>query len=486
MKQELVRALGPAKSRIRLGRTARGAAAGAAAGAACALALLAVTLFLPLEGRWAYAGAALAAGILAGALGNALRPVKNLEAARAADACGLQERAVTALETAEKGLERTEIREAQHRDACEHLRALDARKIPLRFSPKPLYAAAALLLLCAGTLLIPGRGDRIVGERRELAEKIAPMAARIDEAAAEEEKELSEAEKQELRKLTADLKRELDSSRDAVDALVALDKAESRLEEIRKKTAGDAMQELADAMRRAGMDGAAEAMESGNAQSLAEALSEMENGALEKAAEGTSAQAQELAEALERAAAEGTLSQAQLQAMAAMAGNNGSQGNSAMQQALSGMKASLGAQQGQNGSGSQAGSGGSGQKGAGSGAGSGTTNEEQKGGGNGQPRQTSAKGDRPPEYKEGAYEMIYDPEKAEAAFRDVTTEQNKQGEDSVQIETGPGKGRLEGDVPFREVVGEYSREAAEAAESERLTREQKQWVDDYFRRLTED
>ena len=51
-----------------------------------------MTLLVPLEGRWAYAGAALAAGILAGALGNALRPVKNLEAARAADACGLQER----------------------------------------------------------------------------------------------------------------------------------------------------------------------------------------------------------------------------------------------------------------------------------------------------------------------------------------------------------------------------------------------------------
>ena len=66
----------------------------------------------------------------------------------------------------------------------------------------------------------------------------------------------------------------------------------------------------------------------------------------------------------------------------------------------------------------------------------------------------------------------------------MVTEQNKLGEDSVQIETGPGKGRLEGNVPFREVVGEYAEAEAAAAESARLTREQKQWVDEYFRRLT--
>ena len=68
----------------------------------------------------------------------------------------------------------------------------------------------------------------------------------------------------------------------------------------------------------------------------------------------------------------------------------------------------------------------------------------------------------------------------------MATEQNKLGDDSVQIETGPGKGRLEGNVPFREVVGEYAEAEAEAAESAHLTREQKQWVDDYFRRLTDD
>ena len=122
--------------------------------------------------------------------------------------------------------------------------------------------------------------------------------------------------------------------------------------------------------------------------------------------------------------------------MAAAAQGAASQG-SPLQQALSGMKASLGGQQSSSGNG-QGGSGGQGNQGkGGGGAGTGTTNEEQQGGGNGQ-NQSGGKGSRPPEYKEGAYETIYDPEKAEAAFRDVVTEQNKLWEDSVQIVTGPG------------------------------------------------
>ena len=67
----------------------------------------------------------------------------------------------------------------------------------------------------------------------------------------------------------------------------------------------------------------------------------------------------------------------------------------------------------------------------------------------------------------------------------MTTEQNRLGEDSVQIETGPGKGTLEGSVPYGDVIGEYAEAETQAADSARLTQEQKQWVDEYFRRLTE-
>ena len=84
--EEVLKALRPVRRRLRLRRFAGGAGAGFAAGAAAALVLLAVTSFVPLENRWWIAGIIVAGGILAGAAVNALRRVRNLDAARAAAA----------------------------------------------------------------------------------------------------------------------------------------------------------------------------------------------------------------------------------------------------------------------------------------------------------------------------------------------------------------------------------------------------------------
>ena len=132
---ELIRALRPVKNRLRLGRSANGAAAGFALGCAAALILMAVSVFVPLQNRWILAAAVPTACALLFAAGNTLRPVRDTEAARAADACGLRERIVTALETAGKTPadgKTAEIKEAQQRDALEHLRALDPKRIRIR------------------------------------------------------------------------------------------------------------------------------------------------------------------------------------------------------------------------------------------------------------------------------------------------------------------------------------------------------------------
>ena len=485
---ELLKALRPVKNRIRLGRLLRGAAAGLAAGGAAALALLAVTSFVPLESRWAAAGAIAAGCVLLASAANALRPVDNREAARTADRCGLRERTVTALELAGRETPAgtaAEIEEAQQRDACEHLKALDVRKIRLKAPKRLLAAGAALLILCAGTLLIPGDGDRIAAQRKSLRDKMVQTACEIDEAEAKEESGKAESEKSELRKLAADLKRDLENSRDDVDALVALDKAKNRLEEIRRKTAGDALKDLADALRNAGMDAAAQALENGNAAEMNAALAEISADELRKAAEGLSGEAMEMTEQLAQAAEQGEMSGEAMQAMLSGTGQL-----SSLQQVLSALQAKLGAGQNassqgqQNGSGGGQGAGKNGGK-TGGGAGTGSTNEEQQGSGSGH-QASSGKGNRAPEYKEAEYETIYDPEKVDAATRDVMTEQQQLGKDSVQIETGPGKGSLEGNVPFRQVIGEYAQTEAQAAESAHLTREQKEWVDEYFRRLTDE
>ena len=568
---ELLKALGPVRSRLRLRRFVSGAGWGFAGGALAALILLAVTSFVPLANRWWIAGACVAGGTLLAAASNALRPVSPLEAARAADACGLRERAVTALELAETAARlqaphptATDRKEApnptatgrpetasvapapqagvsrpeadiillQRRDACERLQALDARQIRPAFPKRRLLAGALLLALCAATLLLPGGGDRAVAARQALETKTAAMAKAAEEAEKADEAGLTEKEKAELRKLTADLKRDLTASRDEADALVAVDKAEQHLQKLRQeqaqeKTAGDAMSAmnaLSQAMQSAGMDAAAdalaEALASGDAAAMSKALSDLSAEDLQKLSESLQAEAkalaEQLAEALARTAQQGELSEARMQALqqaanaqqsatsqsAAQSAASQSAAQSAasqsaaarqataLQQALAGMKASLGAGQSQQSasqasmSGAGAGSGNNpGQSGGGAGAGS--TNEEQKGGSGGQ-KSGGSKGTNPAEFKQTEYETIYDPEKVDVAARDVMTNQQSLGKDSVQIETGPGKGSLEGNVPVSQVVGEYAEQEVKAAESANLTREQKQWVDEYFRKLTEE
>jgi hypothetical protein len=528
---ELLKALGPVRSRLRLRRFVSGAGWGFAGGALAALILLAVTSFVPLANRWWIAGACVAGGTLLAAASNALRPVSPLEAARAADACGLRERAVTALELAEAekstpappdgaGQRLADMILLQRRDACERLQALDARQIRPAFPKRRLLAGALLLALCAATLLLPGGGDRAVAARQALETKTAAMAKAAEEAEKADEAGLTEKEKAELRKLTADLKRDLTASRDEADALVAVDKAEQHLQKLRQeqaqeKTAGDAMSAmnaLSQAMQSAGMDAAAadaiaEALASGDAAAMSKALSDLSAENLQKLSESLTGEAKALAEAMAQTAQQGELSEARMQALqqaanalqsatsqsaaqSAASQTAAARQAAALQQALAGMKASLGAGQSQQ-SASQAsmsgaGSGSGNNPGqSGGGAGTGSTNEEQKGGSGGQ-KSGGSKGTNPAEFKQTEYETIYDPEKVDVAARDVMTNQQSLGKDSVQIETGPGKGSLEGNVPVSQVVGEYAEQEVKAAESANLTREQKQWVDEYFRKLTEE
>ena len=496
--EEFLKALRPVKRRLRLRRCVHGAGTGFAAGALAALILLTVTSFVPLRNRWLIAAACLAGCTLSAGLGSALWPVDARKAAKAADACGLRERSVTALELA--GGPETEMIRFQRKDACESLQALDTKQIRPGFPRRQAILGAGLLILCAGTLLLPGGGDRAAAARQALEQKTAAMSEAADKAAEADEAGMTEKEKAELRKITEDLKRDLSASRDELDVMVALDKAEQQLEKLhagqpQEKTAGDAaeaMNELRQAMENAGMDSGAlqslpEAAASGNAEAVNAALSQLDAKQMKQLAEALAGDAKSLAEQLAQAAETGEITDNQLQAM--ISGLQSPTKAGALQQAVSGMQASLsgaGAQDGeQNGQGANGS--GQGKQGGqpGGGAGSGTTNEEQKGGGSGQ-KSSSGKGSRPPEFKQGEYETIYDPEKAETASRDVMTEQNSLGKDSVQIETGPGKGNLEGDVPFRRVVGEYAEQEAAAAEAAHLTKEQKEWVDEYFRRLTEE
>ena len=463
--KEVLKALRPVKHRIRRNRFLRGAAAGLAAGLAAAVILQAVSFFVPVPDRGLWAAAAAAAVMLLTALGNAARTVKDMTAARAADACGLKERTVTALEGGDEP-----IRQLQRQDACKALDGLDVKQIRPGSAKKTLLAALGCAVLLGTLLLIPKAQDNEAAARKALNRTLQEGRKTIEQAAEEDEERLPDEKKSELRKITADLNRELGESRDAADALVALDKAEQRLEQMRQETAGDKT------------DGSGASGEAGSGEKTgnAEGTGEGENagqavngqaGTATSASVGTAAQLQTL-EAL--TALKGAVNPS-LQAGNGIQGLEGKHGTAVGQAG----KGNGNGQTGQNGAG------GSNPNGkTGGGAGEGTTNEEQQG--SGTPSNGIMKGNRDPRYKEVQYETIYDPEHIDKDKQDVMTEQFRTGDEgAAQIETGPGRGSLNGDVPWGEALQEYADTEARAADRENLTTQERQWVNDYYKLLTE-
>ena len=460
MNNELKRALRPVKARLRRNRLVRGAAAGLAAGLGTAALLQAVSFFVPVQDRGLQAAGIAAAAALLTALGNALRPVKDKDAAEAADACGLQERAITALEGGEEP-----IRQLQRRDACTALEKLDVKKIRPGSVRKALYAALGCAALLGCLLLVPSPQDSEADARKALNRTLQESRKMIDQAEKEDETSLTDEEKNELRKITGDLNRELKESRDAADALVALDRAEQRLEKLRdRKTAGDAM------AASEGMTGLSESQtgEAGKEGMTAGEVSgdtsaQDGSGQDGSASGGESPTASQMQTLQALAALKAMVNPSSLGGMAGAAGNQGK-----------------GAQGGNGNTGS--GSSGNGDK-SGGGAGEGSTNKEQnRHGGKG----SYSGGTRDPKYKEGTYETIYDPERIDKPAQNVLTEQFRTSDEGgAQLETGPGRGNLNGDVPWNDVVQEYADTEAQAADRENLTVQERQWVNEYYRLLTE-
>ena len=478
MNNELMRALKPVRRRVRRNRLLRGLAFGLAAGAGTALVVRIAALFVPMADKWLWAllpGIALS---LLFAAGNALRPVDGRTAAAAADGCGPKERTITALEQAET---HSEICELQRADACRALAELDVRRIRPGSVRKPLLAA-----LCCGALLltltlIPGPRDREAEARKALRKTLKAGTEEIARAAAEDEERLTAEERNELRRLTEELNRELLGSRDETDALVALGRAEQRLERLQSRTAGDALAAAAAAGNESASGGAENTQTAAggteNTQSAAGGSKSPEAG--QNPGTDSAATASEVSGNPAGTKAGAPSTQKALTALKSAV--NPSAAGSADQGASQTVTGQGGDRQGQ--TGSPGAGGGSGNRAA-TGAGEGSTNLAQEGGGKAQ--SGSAGGNRDPKYKEAAYEMIYDPERTEVSLRDEMTNQNRLSDaESPQAETGPGRGNLGGSVPWSEVFRAYEETETQAAERENLTMRERQWVTDYYSLLTE-
>lgn len=484
MRDELHRALVPVRRRLRLVRGIKGAAWGLLAGGCACLGLMVLSFFMPLPGREKLQGFLLAACCLGAGLIAFAWPLSEKRAARAADACGLQERAQTALSLRGR---QDAMSLLQRQDACRTLNHLNVRKIPINPPWKALAGCGGALLVAVALLLAPNPQVGEAARLENFARAMEEAAQTAQEAQEALESSLSQEKAQQLRKLLGDLSRELRQAKDSREAYLALNEAQERLESLRNSIRSSTWEALAEA----GLESLATALESGNDQALqsaAQAL--MENAgesaqALETAAAGLSG-----ADAQALQAAVSALSMGDVNALQnALSSLSAAQLSQALQNAqalLSQLRTAAGASgvqaaQGQQGQGQ--GASGQGEGEGSTGAGRGHTNEDQ-----GYTEDTGrqrGEGQAAPQYREADYEAIYDPTRLDAADTPIRESGTRGEGDSLQLQTGPDLGTAEGSVPYRAVAGEYRQAAVQAMSGLSLPVREREWVDDYFSAITE-
>lgn len=460
---ELKRALRPVKRRMRLLRAAKWTALGALAALLGILLLRVATFLWPLDKALLWAillGFAMPA--LSG-LTALLWPVSDLEAACQADRLGLMARAQTAVMLRDDD---SPMAQMQRQDAVQSLKGLAiAKAMPVRIS-KPVWLG---LLACAAVIgcsfLLPNPQTEILNAQRQFKKEMQAQAEKIDKIS--DTLEERKAETPEIRKLLGNLSRELRRAENRRDALEAADQAERKLMKMRERTAAEAL----NAMKDAGLDGLAQALESGNSNEAKEALSGTEAASLLNAAAqmAEGAAGEMLGEAL-KALNAGDLSKA-LETLQSAASGSSTQTAQAM--ALASMARSSAAQSGQS-----AASAASGKQGSGAGAGMGSSNQD--GGTGAKQSGSNVQGNAAPQKRTEDYEAIYDPTRL-GGSSELHQESGQIGEGAVtEIQAGLGAGSLEGSVPYAQALPEYSHAAVQAAENAALPAYVQKWIQDYF------
>ena len=460
---ELKRALRPVKRRMRWQRATQWTALGALAAALCILLLRVATFLWPLD-KALLCAIILGLGLPAlSGLAALLWPVSDLDAARQADRLGLMARAQTAVMLRDDD---GPMAQMQRQDAIQSLHGLAiAKDMPLRVA-KPLWLG---LIACAAVIgcsfLLPNPQTEILNAQRQFKQEMQAQAEKIDKVS--DTLEESKAETPEIRRLLADLSKELRHAENRRDALEAADQAERKLMHLRDRTAAEAM----NALKEAGLEGLAQALESKNSADAKDALSGTEAASLLNAAAqmAEGAAGEMLGEAL-KALNAGDVTKA-LEALQNAA--NGSSVQTAQAMALASMARSSAAQSGQS-----AASAASGKQGSGAGAGTGSSNQD--GGKSGKQTGGNVQGSAAPQKRIEEYESIYDPTRL-GGSGEKHQESGQMGEGTVtEIQAGLGAGSLEGSVPYGQALPEYTQAATEAAENAALPAYAQKWIQDYF------
>ena len=481
--KDIRKALGPVRRKLRCVHLWKGVGYGVLSAGALFLGSTICSFIIPIRDQAGLTGIACSSAVFISALVSLLIPVNDMSCARAADVHGLKERAQTALMITEN----SPMAELLHSDAIDALAQFDCRCIRFPSIKRHCLIAGAAIILATILCLVPNPQEEVLRSAMAFEKTMEEASTQAQTESEKPMSDLSEKDRQELRKLLAELSREISESEDQMDAMLALGEAEQRLEALRERMAGDAVNQLNDVLNDNGLGALAEAMDSGEEQMMEEALESAEADSLYAASQQVSGDMQNMLGAAARAMQSGDISGAagslsQLQS-AVQAGNFSQLGSAS--RLLSSLRSSIG-------SGGQGGnSGGNGQgnsignqpgEGVGNGAGPGSTNQAQEGSGQ---EQAGRRGNADPRYKEGEYESIYDPTRLDASQTEISA-QSPQGEgDSMQAQLGPGAGQIGESVPYNQVIFDYADAAVKAADNQNLTAQERSWVNAYFASLTE-
>jgi len=500
----LTRALGPVRLRVRLCRAARASGYALFSAAAFMLGLRVCMFFVPVERPAAYLAPflALAALFVAAVF---LWPVPNRRAVRAADDCGLMQRALTALELA---ADTSPIAQMQRADALESLRALDAKRaLPIHMNRRWMAAMSLCIALSGALSFLPNPQGAVIAEKQSMREELGEQAEKIEKAADALPASMNPEQLAQLSKLARELAGSLRASESARDALLALNEAGDAIQRIERQQVQSAVGAASKALGAGGLGELRQALESGDANQLQKAVENLaagDSGALNQALSSAAASAPSgsaLRAALQNAA-QAAPGAAQSAALNQLAGKLSATASSASASQLSALVASAKAQLGgasggkgalaagaggQKGSGSGGGPGKGGQgSGAGSGAGMGTTNQDAGYREGGARRPGSNTGSGAPVVKTGAYESIYEPTRLGDGGEITQSAGQVSGGNVSRADLAPGLGTAGGTVPFAQGARSYGQAAAKAADRPGVPEDVQKMVNAYFSALIDE
>lgn len=453
----LKRALRPIANRMRLCRLVRALQLGLLLALVSIALWIAASFAMPIEALFWKSGLTALVLLAAPVLCALMWPVRMRDAARAADALGLDERALTALTVRGDGA----MHQLQREDAKTKLASLDVRAgMRPRANRRELTACGALALLTFILLFVPNPQQDALDRMRAFEKKMDQLAMAAEQrASVDAEAEQTKQQTPELRKLERELLEQIRKARSERAAYEAIDAAEQKLNRMAK--------DVSEGSTKAGADGDGQPGQ-GEADTPSDVGEEQETEAMAQANASTANQTP--------GGAAQPVTSAQLQKM-----------NALLDQLRQGVNKAAASSSGQGqgpgeGNGKGQGQGDQSQRQgeeSGTGAGRGTTNKDEGKGGD-MRNINSPPGSATAEHRVGQYESIYDPTRIDGTD-DLQQAKGELGEGEIsRMQLGPGRGQLSGDVPYNRVIGDYAPQAAQAADDAQLPPAVRQWVNDYF------